>query len=112
MPREMDFSESNLRNRWFGVKDFWNLLEGEVKRLTKKHLERALVWEQRLRVGCGRYKRSKRRQGYRNGSYERDLLSSYGWIEGLVVPRIREGGLTLSCWSGIGVVSVRWIGSC
>jgi putative transposase len=93
MQREMDFSESNLRNRWFGVKDFWNLLEEEVKRLTKKHLERALVWEQRLRVGCGRYKRSKRRQGYRNGSYVRDLLSSYGWIEGLEVPRIREGGI-------------------
>jgi putative transposase len=93
MQREMDFSESNLRNQWFGVKDFWNLLEGEVKRLTKKHLERALVWEQRLRVGCGRYKRSKRRRGYRNGSYVRDLLSSYGWIEGLVVPRIREGGI-------------------
>jgi putative transposase len=93
MQREMDFSESNLRNRWFGVKDFWNLLEGEVKRLTKGHLERALLWEQRLRVGCGRYKRSKRRQGYRNGSYVRDLLSSYGWIEGLVVPRIREGGI-------------------
>jgi putative transposase len=93
MQREMDFSEKNLRNRWFGVKDFWDLLEGEVKRLTEKHLERVLVWEQRLRVGCGRYKRSKRRQGYRNGSYVRDLLSSYGWIEGLVVPRIREGGI-------------------
>jgi len=93
MQREMDFSERNIRNRWLGVKDFWNLLEGEVKRLTKKHLERALVWEQRLKVGCGRYKRSKRRQGYRNGSYVRDLLSSYGWIEGLVVPRVREGGI-------------------
>lgn len=93
MQREMDFSERNIRNRWLGVKDFWNLLEEEVKRLTKKHLERALVWEQRLKVGCGRYKRSKRRQGYRNGSYVRDLLSSYGWIEGLVVPRVREGGI-------------------
>jgi putative transposase len=93
MQREMDFSERNLRNRWFGVKDFWNLLEGEVKGLTKRHLERVLLWEQRLRVGCRRYKRSKRRQGYRNGSYVRDLLSSYGWIQGLVVPRIREGGI-------------------
>jgi putative transposase len=91
--REMDFSEKNLRNRWLGVKDFWNLLEGEVKRLTKKQLERTLLWEQRMRVGCGRYKRSGKRQGYRNGSYFRDLLCSYGWIEGLVVPRIREGGI-------------------
>ena len=91
--REMDFSENNLRNRWLGVKGFWKLMEGEVKRLTKRHLERALVWEQRMRVGCGRYKRSGKRQGYRNGSYVRDLLCSYGWIAGLVVPRIREGGI-------------------
>jgi putative transposase len=91
--REMDFSEKNLRNRWLGVKGFWNLLEGEVKRLTKRHLERTLLWEQRMRVGCGRYKRSGKRQGYRNGSYFRDLLCSYGWIEGLAVPRVREGGI-------------------
>jgi putative transposase len=93
MQREIDFSERNLRNRWLGVKGFWKLLEGEVKGLTKFHLERALVWEQRMRVGCGRYKRSQKRQGYRNGSYVRDLLCSYGWIEGLVVPRVREGGI-------------------
>ena len=91
--RELDFSEKNLRNGWLGVKSFWNLLEGEVKRLTKRHLERTLLWEQRMRVGCGRYKRSGKRQGYRNGSYFRDLLCSYGWIEGLVVPRVREGGI-------------------
>jgi putative transposase len=91
--REMDFSERNLGNRWLGVKGIWRLIEGEVKRLTKGHLERALVWEQGLRVGCGRYKRSKKRQGYRNGSYVRDLLTRYGWIEGLVVPRVREGGI-------------------
>jgi len=91
--REMDFSERNLRDRWLGVKGFWKLLEGEVKGLTKFHLERALVWEQRMRVGCGRYKRSKKRQGYRNGSYFRDLLCSYGWIEDLAVPRVREGGI-------------------
>jgi hypothetical protein len=91
--REMDFSESNLRNRWLGVKGFWKLMEGEVKRLTKFQLEGALIWEQRKRVGCGRYKRSGKREGYRNGSYVRDLLCSYGWIEGLVVPRVREGGI-------------------
>jgi len=44
------------------------------------------------RLGCGRYQRSDGRQGYRNGSYARDLLTSYGWLEGLVVPRVREGG--------------------
>jgi transposase-like protein len=91
--REMDFSESNLSNRWLGVKGIWKLLEGEVKRFVKIHLERALVIEQKARVGCDRYERAEGRCGYRNGSYARDLLTSYGWVERLVVPRVREGGL-------------------
>lgn len=93
MKREMDFSESNLRNRWFGVKDFWRELQGEAKGFVKVRLERALIVEQGRQVGCGRYKRSPRRRGYRNGSFERDLLTSYGWINGLKVPRVREGGI-------------------
>ena len=92
--REMDFSERNLGNRWLEVKGIWKLLEGEVKRFIKVRLERALVLEQRVSVGCGRYKRSQGRLGYRNGSYARDLLTSYGWIDGLVVPRVREGGIS------------------
>ena len=63
MKREMDFSEGNLRNRWFGVKGIWKEIEGEVKRFVKIGLERALVLEQGRRVGCGRYKRSPRRRG-------------------------------------------------
>lgn len=93
MQREMDFSERNVRNSWYGVKDFWKLLEGEVKGVVKGHLEKALVLEQKVRVGCGWYKRSGRRKGYRNGSYVRDLLTTYGWIVGLVVPRLRKGRL-------------------
>ncbi|MCJ7497029.1 MAG: transposase [candidate division Zixibacteria bacterium] len=67
--REMDFPENNLRNRWLGVKGIWKLLEGEVRRVVKVRLEQALVLEQRVSVGCGRYKRSQERRGYRNGSY-------------------------------------------
>jgi putative transposase len=93
MQRELDFSESNLRDGWFGVKSFWREIEGEVKRLTKVRLERALVIEQRRRVGCGKYKRSPERRDYRNGSRGRSLLTRYGWIEALRVPRVREGGM-------------------
>lgn len=91
--REMDFSEANLANRWLGVKSIWKEIQGEARRFIKIRLERALLAEQRRRVGCSRYKRSQRRRGYRNGSYVRDLLTSYGWIEGLAVPRVREGGM-------------------
>jgi transposase-like protein len=90
--REMDFSESNLFNRWCGVNTIWKLLEGEVKRRVKFSLERALGEEIGRRVGCGRYERSGARSNYRNGHYERDLLTSYGWIDGLEVPRLRSGG--------------------
>jgi putative transposase len=93
MKRELDFSESNLRDRWFGVKDFWKEMEGRAVGMVKVGLERALVVEQGRRVGCGRYKRSPRRRGYRNGSCKRDLLTRYGWIEDLKVPRVREGGM-------------------
>jgi putative transposase len=89
--RELDFSGGNLWNRWLGVKGIWKEIQGEVKRAVKDSLEQALVREQSVYVGCGRYKRTKRRRGYRNGSYVRDLLTSYGWIERLVVPRVREG---------------------
>jgi putative transposase len=93
MQREMDFSESNLGNRWLGVKGIWKEIQGEVKRHIKFRLERAMLVEQRKRVGCGRYKRTGRRRGYRNGSYARDLLTRYGWIEDLRIPRVRDGGM-------------------
>lgn len=90
--REMDFSDSNLFNRWCGVNTIWRLLEGSVKKQVKIHLERALGEEAKARIGCDRYERSLSRQGYRNGSYTRSLLTTYGWIEDLEVPRLRSGG--------------------
>jgi len=91
--REMDFSEKNVVNRWLGVNSIWSAIQGETKALVKRRLERALVLEATVQIGCGRYERSSGRCGYRNGEYARDLLTSYGWIEGLRVPRVREGGL-------------------
>lgn len=89
--RELDFSEDNLFNRLCGVNTIWKMLQGEVKQYVKVRLERALAFETESRVGCDRYERSADRQDYRNGSYSRDLLTSYGWIEGLAVPRLRYG---------------------
>jgi len=91
--REMDFSEGNLRNRWLGVKSIWAAIQGETKQYVKSRLERALELEATEQLGCARYERSTSRCGYRNGSYARDVLTGYGWIEGLRVPRVREGGL-------------------
>jgi len=95
--REMDFSQKNLANRWLGVKGMWDLLQGETKQFVKRRLESFMRAEVSHRLGCRRYQRSVKRQGYRNGSYARDLLTSYGWLEGLVVPRVREGGFQPLC---------------
>lgn len=95
--REMDFSEKNLGNRWLGVKGMWSLLQGETRRFVKRRLEGMMRLEVSYRLGCGRYERSGGRQGYRNGSYVRDLLTSYGWITGLAVPRVRAGGYQPCC---------------
>lgn len=89
--RELDFTENNLRNRWLGVKGIWNQMHKEVKRYIKRRLEASLRIDQDWHLGCKRYKRTEKRRGYRNGYYSRDLLTSYGWIEGLSVPRLREG---------------------
>lgn len=89
--REMDFSQKNLFRRWLGVKSIWRDLEGETKRFVKRRLERAMEVELTAQVGCGRYKRSGKRRNYRNGSYVRDLLTSYGWLGGLSIPRLRRG---------------------
>ncbi len=91
--REVDFTEKNLWNRWLGVNIFWKILQGDTKKFVKVRLERAMRAEADSQVGCGRYERSFGRRGYRNGRYSRDLLTSYGWIEGLEVPRVRQGGL-------------------
>ena len=91
--RELDFSEKNVFCRWLGVKTIWELIQGEVKKSVKVTLEKALSVSAQAQVGCGRYERSTARQGYRNGSYSRDLLTQYGWIAGLRVPRLRQGGV-------------------
>jgi len=45
-------------------------------------------------IGAGRYEQTKERRDQRNGSYERDLLTSMGEIEELTVPRSRKGHRT------------------
>ena len=90
--REMDFTEKNLFNRLCGVNTIWSQIQGEVIKKVKWSVERAMGEEVTAHLGRGRYERVGRPTGYRNGSYARWLLTRYGWIEDLLVPRVREGG--------------------
>lgn len=89
--RELDFSERNLFSRYCGVNTIWQMLQGEVTQYVKVRLERALAVERDRRIGCRRYERSEDRRDYRNGSYSRDLLTTYGWISAVRVARLRSG---------------------
>jgi putative transposase len=75
------------------VKSFW---EDDIRQFVlknaRKHLERILGVEFKQAIGCGKYQRTEKRQGQRNGYYKRALLTLYGWIEELKVPRLRHGG--------------------
>ena len=78
--REMNFPEMNLKNRWCGIKGMWDLLQGGTRRFVKRRLESFTGVELSHRLGCRCYQSSVKHHGYRNGSYVRDLLTSYWWL--------------------------------
>ncbi|MDP3025617.1 MAG: IS256 family transposase [candidate division Zixibacteria bacterium] len=102
--KAIDFSEGKIAGGMEVVKsygsqgDFWEGLRERVIKRVKTALGRVLAEEVKGVVGCSKYERSEERKGYLNGSYERGLLSEYGWIEGIKVPRVRGISWTPSIW--------------
>ena len=91
--RELDFSKKNLAEVWEEVKeDFWEDFNSQSLTLTRKIVEETLGEEMAIRVGALRHERSEKRVGYRNGHYRRDLVTRMGVLEGIKVPRCRDGG--------------------
>jgi len=87
--KELGFREDKITGGWEFVKsygneaDFWEGIRDRVLKRIKMVLGKVLLDEVKGVVGCDRYERSKGRRAYRNGSYERGLLTEYGWIEGI-----------------------------
>lgn len=78
-----------LKEWWQEVKeDFWaEDAQRQVRMLLKALMEETLVEDLELQVN-----RLKEGAPYRNGYYERSLVTRFGLIEELTVPRLREGG--------------------
>lgn len=57
----------------------------------KKLLERTMVAGVKNWVQADRFERTPQRQDQRNGFYHRGLLTNFGFISQLAVPRVREG---------------------
>jgi putative transposase len=71
--------------------EFWNDFREKQARLVKTLLEGALEEELTVLLEAGRYRRTETRRGRRNGFYERDLVTQYGIVTAIRVPRARNG---------------------
>jgi putative transposase len=74
----------------------WDQISKAVRRFVKGLIEKALKEELSDKIGAERYERNQKRKGYRNGYYTRSLLSKFGLIDHIQVPRMNEGGMQFS----------------
>ena len=71
--------------------EIWKFIAATLKQGLKRLLEGLLEDEVTTKVNARKYERSARRQGYRGGHYLRNLVTRYGLVEDLRVPRMAEG---------------------
>jgi transposase-like protein len=77
---------------------FGDLSELVVENL-KWVLEESFEWEARHKTGCDIYERKASRSDYRNGYRERDILTRFGRLKDVKVPRLRYSGFVPSILS-------------
>jgi len=66
----------------------WSEIETKIIGFTRQLIEELLEEKVKQLIGAERYERTQERRGYRNGYYRRDLLTKYGNVEGIQVPRV------------------------
>lgn len=84
-----------LQDWWLEVKDnFWEKdAKRQVKDLLKELMESTMITEIVQKTGVGYYKHNPAgREDYRNGYYQRSLVTQFGIIQGIKTPRTRKGG--------------------
>jgi putative transposase len=89
-----DLTELTVKDYWKEVKgeeEWWGDLKEQTQRLVKRLLEAVLEEEVIEQLGVDRYRRSHLRGGYRNGYRQRNLLTEFGLLEEIRVPRDRAG---------------------
>jgi transposase-like protein len=77
-------SEKNVQE------EMWKFVALTLKQGLKRLLENLLEDEIATELKARRYERSSQRRGYRGGHYLRDLVTRYGLLENLRVPRLAE----------------------
>ncbi len=91
MVQVKDLTELTVVDLWREVKeDFWEEVNEETLRLVRRLLEESLEAEMIAHLQATWYQRGPQRRGYRNGYRLRDLVTRWGLIEELRVPRDRQ----------------------
>jgi len=93
MFRELDFRKHSISDFRFGLKEMFleEVTEGS-RRIVKELLEECIAGEFRGYIGASRYQRREGRQDYRNGQRTGHLMTTWGFIEDIRVPRSRSNG--------------------
>jgi transposase-like protein len=85
-------TEKRVKETEVNVQDeIWRFIATTLKQGLRRLLEGLLEDEVTAKVNARKYERSSHRQGYRGGHYLRDLVTRYGLLEDLRVPRMAEG---------------------
>jgi transposase-like protein len=93
MLRELDFSRKSLNDFWFGLKEmFFEDVTDRSREFMKKLLEWSVQEEFEEYVKAKRYERSEARTDQRNGYRTRSLMTTWGALEDIRVPRGRGKG--------------------
>jgi putative transposase len=79
--------------------EMWKFIAATVKLGLKRLLESLLEDEITAEVKANRYERSPQRQGYRGGHYRRNLVTRYGLLEDLRVPRLAQGPMNFQLFN-------------
>ena len=88
-------TDLTVADLWREVKDeatLWGDVSRETLRTVKLLLENRMHDELINHLNAGRYTRNPDRQGYRNGVYRRRLVTTWGTIPDLHIPRARQSG--------------------
>jgi len=89
-----DLTELTLKDLWREVKgeeDWWGDMAEDTRQLIKRLLESTMEGEIIAQLQVTKYQRSRLRKGYRNGYRRRSVLTHYGLLDGIQVPRDRLG---------------------
>lgn len=95
---QFQFNDKVLSEEWSQLKTtLWGELTLSAARMLKRLLESTMELEVQDLIGSRHWEHNPRRINYRNGYRTRSLLSSYGHLASLRIPRVRDGGISFHC---------------